>query len=354
MGNEMTTGGIVFFTALVVAAMMGQPAYRFLLAWQIVDRPGERSSHQDPTVRGGGLGFITVILGGGVWLGGLAGWLPLGGILSATILLAAISFWDDLRSLGPAVRFGAHSVAGLATLACLGWPSLVLALQVGDGIVLPAALGALLGFFWLVGYTNAFNFMDGINGLAGFQAILTGAGSALLAGLASGHWDSPPVIFAWLVAGAAAGFLPYNCPHPRMFMGDVGSAPLGFLLAVLVLWMARDLGSWLLIPLLLLHANFILDTGITLTRRIARGEKWFHPHREHFYQRLLRSGRSHLSVTLWEVALQVVVFALLVAYLYVGVAVRIGIVASVLGLWGTFFLWCEQSFQRVGSRVRSS
>lgn len=285
-----------------------------------------------------------VILGGGLWLAVGQGWMPLGGVLPATVGLAVISFWDDLRSLGAAVRFGCHVLAGLLALAGLGGSGLTVGLSPEHAVHLPPWAGWIVGLLWLSGYTNAFNFMDGINGLAGFQALITAAGTGLLGGLTTGEWDAAPVLFAWIVAGAAAGFLPHNFPRARMFMGDVGSAPLGFLLAVLVLWTAHRLGGWLLLPLLLLHTNFVLDTGITLARRVARGEVWFRPHREHFYQRLLRSGRSHAEVTLWEVGLQTGTLALLISYLYVGPLVRGVIVLAVLGLWGAFFYVCERVF----------
>jgi UDP-N-acetylmuramyl pentapeptide phosphotransferase/UDP-N-acetylglucosamine-1-phosphate transferase len=341
----MFTGWVVFVTAAVATALLAVPVYRFLVARGIVDRPTERSSHNRSTARGGGLAMGAVVVGGGLWLGVWQGWMPLGGVLPATLGLAAISFWDDLRSLGVAVRFGCHVLAAVLALACLGWPGWMLGLSPELAFRLPTWAGVVLGLVWLAGYTNAFNFMDGINGLAGFQALITAAGTGLLGGLATGEWDAAPVLFAWMVAGAAAGFLPHNFPRARMFMGDVGSAPLGFLLAVLVLWTAHRLGSWLLLPLLLLHTNFVLDTGITLARRVARGEEWFRPHREHFYQRLLRSGKSHAQVTLWEVGLQSGVLALLIGYLYAGALVRGVILLAVIGTWGLFFRACERAFR---------
>jgi UDP-N-acetylmuramyl pentapeptide phosphotransferase/UDP-N-acetylglucosamine-1-phosphate transferase len=200
--------------------------------------------------------------------------------------------------------------------------------------------------------------MDGINGIAAGQAIITGLGMAVLVWLA-GHptqvSDFPfrfqdsgfslPVLLSFCVAGAALGFLPHNFPQARMFMGDVGSAPLGFLLAVLALWLARDHGWWLLPPLVLLHANFTLDTAITLVRRVLRGEKWYDAHREHFYQRLIRSGKSHAFVTGCEMGLQVLVLGLMVAYLRSGPVLRIGLILAVFAVWGCFFAYCEREFK---------
>jgi UDP-N-acetylmuramyl pentapeptide phosphotransferase/UDP-N-acetylglucosamine-1-phosphate transferase len=157
---------------------------------------------------------------------------------------------------------------------------------------------------------------------------------------------SPPVLLSLVIAGACAGFLPHNFPRARMFMGDVGSAPLGFLLAALVVWIARDYGWWLLIPLGLLHANFVLDTGLTLARRVLRGERWYEAHREHFYQRLIRAGKSHPFVTGLEMALQGVVLGLMVLYLHASVPARVGLIAVVILVWLAFFAYCERLFRR--------
>jgi UDP-N-acetylmuramyl pentapeptide phosphotransferase/UDP-N-acetylglucosamine-1-phosphate transferase len=155
-----------------------------------------------------------------------------------------------------------------------------------------------------VGYTNAFNFMDGINGISGMQAIISGSGVAIMAVLVDQAELHSIALAAALVAGSAVGFLPHNFPRARVFMGDVGSVPIGFVTAGLGVVFAFKAGFWLLLPLVLLHSNYILDTSITLLRRIARGEKWYLPHREHFYQRLIRSGFSHSFVTFSEGCLQ--------------------------------------------------
>ncbi len=346
-----TYGLASFAIAACLAWASGFAVRGFLLSRGIMDRPGERSSHHEPTLRGGGIGIMAVVFAGGIWLDWTSGGVRWAGVMTAGLFLAIVSFWDDIRSVGVGWRFACHAIAACAALASLGWPLWVLAPSDDLSLVLPFGVSIVAGFLWVAGYTNAFNFMDGVNGLAGLQATITGLGTGLLGGLASGHWDAACIQFAWIVGGAAAGFLPHNFPRARMFMGDVGSAPLGFLLAVLALWTARDCGAWLLIPLLLLHLNFVSDTGITLVRRVGRGEVWFRPHREHFYQRLLRSGRSHTSVTLWEVTLQLVVLVLLVLYVYVGPLLRGVIIAAAFGLWSAFFLGCERAFRRADNLV---
>ena len=131
-------------------------------------------------------------------------------------------------------------------------------------------------------------------------------------------------------------------------MGDVASATLGYWLAAIVLWCVCERGFHLLIPLALLHANFILDTGVTLVRRKLRGEKLSHAHREHFYQRLVRSGSSHASVTLAEVAGQLVVLGLMAVFLKYDWPVKMIAVAAVFGLWSAYFLHAEKRFVSAG------
>jgi len=125
-------------------------------------------------------------------------------------------------------------------------------------------------------------------------------------------------------------------------------------LASLTIWMAKVVGWWLLIPISLLHANFVLDTFITLVRRIIRGERWDGAHREHFYQRLIRSGKSHAFVTTAEVMLQCVVLSLMIAYLHAAWITRLVLILIVIALWLAFFTYCEALFRRSGrSAVRA-
>jgi Fuc2NAc and GlcNAc transferase len=338
---------VLFVVILIAVAtyLLGFPVAKILARLGAVDKPNARSSHLKPVVRGGGMAMA-----GGALLLVFCGFpLPWGVtsvMLSAALGIGVVSFYDDIKSVGATIRFGCHSVAAIAALVALNISSLKFGVGSG-GFPLPiVALLWLLGFLWIVGYTNAFNFMDGINGLAAGQAIVTGFGMALLGSLALRGYDRAPVLWCVAIASAALGFLPHNFPQARMFMGDVGSAPLGFCLAMLALWLAMAAGAWLLVPLALLHANFVLDTGITLLRRMLRGERWYDAHREHFYQRLIRSGKSHPFVTGLEMALQAVVLGLTVLYLHASNPVRMGLVVLVILIWLVFFGYCERSFRR--------
>ena len=337
---------IIVLVAAAVCWVLGFAVNRLLLRWQIIDSPNERSSHTRPTVRGGGIAIITTVVGVGLGFICRSERQPLLVAGLGTLALAVVSFIDDLKSIGAAIRLGCHFLAAVAVLIALGISSITLGLSPDTGMLVPAIASGVLGCLWIVGYTNAFNFMDGINGIAGGQAAITGLGMALLTALTVGEFSSPPVLLSLAIAGAALGFLPYNFPSARMFMGDVGSAPLGFLLGFLVIWLAKSAGAWLLIPLALLHANFVLDTAITLLRRVARGEQWHEAHREHFYQRLVRSGKSHAFVTGWELGLQGLVLGLMLLYLQAGVPVRVGLIVLVVLIWLSFFAFCEISFRR--------
>lgn len=339
----MTVLGAWLGTA-ALSWLLGFPVYRWLVGKGIIDRPNERSSHTQPTARGGGIAIIgavlVVLIAATAFPSGMKGDRTYLWLTSWAVLLAVISFIDDLRSVHPLWRFGCHAACAGAALFAIPWGGVHLAPW------LPAAAIGLILFVWLTGYTNAFNFMDGINGIAGFQAALTGAGMALLGGQAVG-WDHPAVLFSAVLGGAGAGFLPHNFPKARMFMGDVGSAPLGFLLAAAALALTVAGGWWMLPALAMLHANFVLDTGITLARRVARGEKWHLPHREHFYQRLIRAGKSHAFVTGWEAVLQLATLGLMYGYVRADApGVRVVAAAAALAMWLAFFAACEVKFRK--------
>jgi UDP-N-acetylmuramyl pentapeptide phosphotransferase/UDP-N-acetylglucosamine-1-phosphate transferase len=271
--------GAAFLTALV-----GGWAYLRWAPRRALDVPNERSSHSRPVMRGGGL----VIVAG--FLVGLVVWLLSGGSLSpralgwliGSVLVAAISFIDDLRTLPAAPRLLTHFI-GAAIFTFLG-------AEAGYLLVLP------LVFVYIALITNVYNFMDGIDGLAAVQAIV--AGAAL--GVAGIVIDNPLVSAGGgLLAAAVAGFLMFNMPPARLFMGDIGSTFIGFNFAGLTLLGVAGVGGGRL-PIefgLIVLAPFLFDGVVTLVRRMLRGERWYEAHRSHFYQRLVLSGLSHRQVT---------------------------------------------------------
>jgi UDP-N-acetylmuramyl pentapeptide phosphotransferase/UDP-N-acetylglucosamine-1-phosphate transferase len=257
----------------------------------LFDVPNERSSHTVPTPRGGGIAVIGAVLL--AWSGlAIAGRAPprIGAVVLGAAVLAAVSWLDDLRGVSPALRLVAQAAA-----VAIGF----LALPAGSGLMgawASAWLGlapvlAALGLAWLW-FVNLFNFMDGIDGLAGSEAVAIGGGLALCAGIGGGG-DPQRAALAAAVAGAAAGFLVWNWSPAHIFLGDVGSAPLGYLLGFLLLDFAVH-GRWQ--TALILPLYFLADATITLARRGLRGERIWLAHRQHFYQCAVRHGCTHAAV----------------------------------------------------------
>ncbi|HEV2334994.1 MAG TPA: glycosyltransferase family 4 protein [Stellaceae bacterium] len=253
----------------------------------VLDHPNERSLHAAPTPRGGGIALIGSILV--AWLalivaGAVAPRLVI--ILFAAALLAAVSWIDDLRCLSPAIRLLAQFVAvsfGMLALMPAG-PVLQFWLMPGFD-----AVAAALLWLWFV---NLFNFMDGIDGLAGSEAAAIGIGLLLFAGVGAG--SNPGLVgLSGAAAAAALGFLVWNWAPARIFLGDVGSVPCGYLLGFLLLDVARR-GYWKIALILPLY--FLADATVTLLRRLLRGERVWQAHRQHFYQRAVQRGLSHAAV----------------------------------------------------------
>lgn len=277
---------LVLVVAVFAASMLGTRLMLGVLRRrQILDRPNDRSSHATPTPRGGGIAVTGVIVLSWAILefltsmGGYAVWLVLAGALG----LAVLSWLDDLRSLSPLVRLAVQGIAVIAGLFALPQESLVF-----QGL-LPSWLdmaATALAWMWFI---NLFNFMDGIDGISGIEAIAIGIGIAAL-GLFTPLDDT---LLALAVAAAAAGFLVWNWPPARIFLGDVGSVPLGYLLGWLLLSLALA-GHWAAAAILPLY--YLADATLTLARRLARREKVWIAHRDHFYQQPVRKGASHLAV----------------------------------------------------------
>lgn len=288
ISTALGLAGAAFVTSLLLTGLVR----RYALSRSLIDRPNERSSHSIPTPRGGGLAIVVVVLGGVAALA-FAEMLPavtaiaLGG---GGTLVAAVGFVDDRRGVPAQVRIGVHLLAAGWAVWWLGGMN---ELTIGAFRVHVGWAGSFLALATIVWATNFYNFMDGIDGLAAGEATSAGLGAALLLG-GSG---SPLASVTLLTAAAAAGFLGWNWPPARIFMGDVGSGFLGFLFAALALASenARELPA--LVWLILLGA-FFADATITLVRRMVRGERWYAAHRTHAYQRAVQAGWPHRRVTL--------------------------------------------------------
>ncbi len=247
------------------------------LAWRLaVDTPNWRSLHTRPVPRVGGWGVVPAVVGATVVVGG---GVRIDYALAGMVALAVLSFIDDRRGLPASVRFAVHFiVAGL----------FVWALETGDGLWAMIALGVAI--VWM---TNLYNFMDGLDGLAGGMALF---GFAAYAWAAAGHASELTVLAAAL-AGAALGFLLFNFHPAKIFLGDVGSIPLGFMAGALGLYGWRH-EVWPLWYPAIVFSPFIADASLTLAKRAVRKEKVWEAHREHYYQRLVRMGMGHRPIAL--------------------------------------------------------
>ena len=274
-----------------IAACLGTRALIPLLRRaSVLDRPNERSSHQIPTPRGGGIAVVGAALAAWIVLV-MAGAAPamLLPVIVGAAMLAAVSWLDDIRGprgLSRSVRLGVQCAA-----VALG---IVLAMPGGAVFQgwLPLPLDRAAAALVWVWFVNLYNFMDGIDGIAGSETAAIGVGLALFAALGVAH-DPALAAPAAAIAAAAIGFLVWNWAPARIFLGDVGSVPLGYLLGFLLLATAAR-GHWTVALILPLY--FLADATLTLLRRLARGERVWLPHREHFYQLAVRRGLPHEAV----------------------------------------------------------
>jgi UDP-N-acetylmuramyl pentapeptide phosphotransferase/UDP-N-acetylglucosamine-1-phosphate transferase len=295
-----------FLGALVVNLTMTPWVIRYLRNRSMLDIPNARSSHDTPVPRGGGIVIVFTWCLGMVstWalrfpfprLGMLA---PDGFVVAATIgmcVLAVLGYLDDRRDLNPFLKLFIQVAVAAQALYLSGLRLGEFGLPWGSGWDL-GPWGWLASGLWLVGFTNIYNFMDGINGLAFTQLIFGGATFCLL-GVSTADYEL--AISGALAAGSAVGILKYNFPKANVFMGDVGSLPLGFLLALMGLRSAfgpKSEGISFLIPVLILWP-FLYDGSFTLINRLVHGRNPVRPHRSHLYQRLVVLGLSHQDITL--------------------------------------------------------
>ena len=267
----------------------------------ILDHPNERSSHSIPTPRGGGLAIVVLVIATAIAFGFVSGFTKqnLAFIVSG-ILLAILGWQDDVRSLSPKVRFPIQFAAIAVAMLGMGW---------FDSVTIPVFgvwhlgwIGIPITFVWILGLINAFNFMDGIDGIAGGVALAAGLGWTILS-TTFGGFENPLAFWISLsVAATSLGFLGHNWPPARIFMGDVASTFLGFTFAVLPLMSAQRGGDALMFGTAILW-TFIMDAGITFLRRAVRRENVFAAHRTHLYQRLVVSGIKPVFVSSLFIAL---------------------------------------------------
>lgn len=286
-----------FVTALALTALVR----KCLLQRNLLDHPNERSSHSQPVPRGGGWALLIVLIPGMLAAGFLQrDLLPHAGLLAGIVLLAFISWLDDKKGVSARMRLSLHLLA--ACLGTLCFPANVMLF----GGLLPFQLDRaimIVGWAWFI---NLYNFMDGIDGITGAETISIATGTCLLM-TAIGANDPFLSVLTLLLTGSCLGFLAFNWHPAKIFLGDVGSVPLGYLTGFCLVSLAvgGHLASALILPL-----YYLADSGITITKRALRGEKIWQAHRQHFYQQAAMGAGRHDRVVYGIAATNIVLIGL--------------------------------------------
>jgi UDP-N-acetylmuramyl pentapeptide phosphotransferase/UDP-N-acetylglucosamine-1-phosphate transferase len=302
---------------IAIASLRGSRAAKALS-----DVPNERSLHSTVMPRVGGLGLLVGALPVAAWFGDA----PVRILIACAAALAAVSAADDRRSLPIAVRLPAHIAAAAVAILAIASPD---AARAGLGVV-EAAL-ALAAIVWMA---NLYNFMDGSDGLAGGMTLI-GFGTLALAAALSRQW--PLALACAAIASASAGFLAHNFPPARVFMGDGGSVPVGFLAGALGLHGALS-GAWPIALPIVVFSPFIADATVTLARRMLRGEPFWKAHRTHHYQRLVLSGWPPRRVALCAYALMLAAAASALVARGSEAYVQLAIIAGWAAVYAVIFL----------------
>jgi len=308
-----------------------------LIAWMLklqdrwpLDVPNQRSLHARPVPRSGGIAMMAGVFSGFALLQ-----TPLVVVLPAAVLVA-LSHFDDLFGLPISVRFGTQ-LAAAAGFAFWALPA----------VALPLLVLIVIGILWM---TNLYNFMDGSDGLAGGMTV-TG-----FAFLGAGAWmsgDEALLIECAIVAAAGAAFLVFNFPPARLFMGDAGSVPIGFLAAVLSLVGWRD-GDWPFWFPVAVFSPFIVDATLTLMKRASAGERIWEAHNRHYYQRLVRMGWGHRRTALAEYALMLACGTTALWALREPLYLQLSALLGLAAFHAALALWVDSAWRRREKNIESA
>ncbi len=295
-----------------------------------IDVPNSRSLHSIPTPRTGGVAILTSLLVSGVW------WLAsrmetfpsdIVVIVAGAILLGIIAFWDDLRTLRPTVRLLSQSVI---VVGVLYWNHFFIPESIQEFYTTATNFVLSVGIFFVVVWMiNLYNFMDGMDGFAGGMAVIGFATYALIG------FREHSVLYACVMAvisASSAGFLYYNFPPAKIFLGDVGSTTLGFGAAIAGLW-GWERGIFSVWVPFVIFSPFILDASVTLGRRLMAGKNIFVAHREHYYQRLVQAGWGHRTTVLCGYCIMVFMSAVTLVGSLLPFAQQSAVVLIVVGLY---------------------
>jgi UDP-N-acetylmuramyl pentapeptide phosphotransferase/UDP-N-acetylglucosamine-1-phosphate transferase len=303
------TLALVMLAAFLLAAGVTRRFLHPRSLFHILDNPNARSLHYRPIPRSGGLAFLfAMALVAGVLALAAGFWHGLIWVAAGVALLAAVGTADDLMDVSPLLRLALQTLAA-ALLIVAGLVPGEMRFP-GVEIALLPVWGTALTLGYVVWMTNLYNFMDGMDGFAGGMAVI---GFTSLAALALPAGDFQYAAINGIIAAAVAGFLIWNFPPARIFMGDAGSSVLGYLAAAMTLWGAAR-GLLPLLAGIILFSPFIIDATFTLGRRALRGERVWEAHREHLYQRLVQAGWGHRKTLLRAWLLMAVCAAVALSY----------------------------------------
>jgi UDP-N-acetylmuramyl pentapeptide phosphotransferase/UDP-N-acetylglucosamine-1-phosphate transferase len=289
---------IVFAAIFVFSALAALIATGVLLPilrrCKVFDLPNERSSHERPIPSGGGIALVFVAVT--IWLAvsyDVFDWFQImesdqnvKWVTGGTVFLALVSWVDDLKGLNPLIRLASQLGTVIGVMILLPEP-----LVLFNGMI-PGWLDQVIIVFLWIWFINLFNFMDGIDGLAGIETGAIGLGVFFIATYTS--IGGTLAILALTLSAVGIGFLVWNWAPAKIFMGDVGSVPIGFLLAWLLLTLAQ---KGYMLQALIIPAYYLADATVTLVRRASRGEKIWLPHRDHYYQQAVQRGLGHARVS---------------------------------------------------------
>jgi UDP-N-acetylmuramyl pentapeptide phosphotransferase/UDP-N-acetylglucosamine-1-phosphate transferase len=316
---------------------------------RILDHPNERSLHTVPTPRTGGIAVVLAIVASSVaailWIDEFSLQHACLGI--SFLIVSVVSFTDDRLSLGPGIRLMGQV---LASAILIGGGFVVSVLSAPYiSFTLPYGLTLAVSLLFIVWMTNLYNFMDGMDGFAGGMAVL-GFGTLAIHG-----WINGDHLFSTLnliVAASAGGFLIFNFPPARIFMGDTGSSTLGFMAAAMSLWgdMIGAIPLWIS---MLVFSPFVVDASITLLRRIVRGEKFWLAHKTHYYQRLVQAGWGHRKAVIAEYGLMLACSAVALGMRETATSIQISLLFAVLVLYVAFFTMVRHAEKRAKYDVSS-
>ena len=330
---------LLLLLTLLTAFLVSYFLIRYKNTVGVFANPNERTLHDSPTPRTGGIAIVLSIITYSFLIYPIDNTFMF--IISGLILVALISFVDDMHTISPVIRLIIHFLASF-TLIKAGFT--ITSVDVaGYKINLPAGLGGLVTTLFIIWLINLYNFMDGIDGIAAGMAISGFTTFAVIAYIA-GNIEYMAVCL--VLASASLGFLIFNFPPAKIFMGDIGASSLGFLLAAMSLWAYKE-NIFPIVVSVIAFSPFIIDATVTIIIRIMKKERVWEAHNNHYYQRLVKSGLGHRDAVLWEYGLMLISAIIAVVYFLADDNDRIYLLAIYVTLYSGAIFWVHRVTRNV-------